>query len=207
MIKCHNGYDLNLHLSVWADVPVSQVFPVSLAFKEMSWCNTACVVFYFGMLSAFEATGAQTSTAVQPVNCSPPAKNGVCRPHLTLPRPWTAGSDGNDSLSWEIAYLVSSPSVFCLLLFFSTSYCIGSETHTHKYMLSHADTHEHECVSQRKWEGVRLSLRVVCTSTQHTHSSYVGRFPDLYRIKSPRVFAITPILPACVTCLLKWEVR
>ena len=59
------------------EVLVFEALLVSIAFDIVSWCNTASVVFYMGLLSAFEATRAHAGTVVQPVNGFPPAKNGV----------------------------------------------------------------------------------------------------------------------------------
>lgn len=68
----------------------------SWCFNIMFWCNSASVVVYMEVLSAFKATRTQAGRVALLLTIQPKV---VCTPHLSVPRPRIAGNDGNESLS------------------------------------------------------------------------------------------------------------
>lgn len=159
----------------------------------MSWCNTASVVFYMGVLSAFEAARARASTVVQP----------VLQPRMVL----HTTSDSAEALNCREWWEWISQLRNCLLTFISPLLSPLPEAN-HSFSIPliawvqrHMDTlcliQTHISMSEWVRGSERLSgrLSVVCSFTQHTHGSYVGRFPDLYGVMSLRVFGITPTIP------------
>lgn len=169
----------------------------------MSWCNSACVVFYFGMLSAFEVTREPRRAR----RCSLLA--ALLRPKMVLQTTSDSAEAPNSHEWWEwftrLRNFSLLSSVFCLLFIQPTglfSRQISSMVQRRMYRNTRFLVQTH--MSQRKWEVVKTYLRIVCASTKYMLRSYVGS-SLIFTVMSLRVFAITTMLPHCVIRYLKGE--